>query len=435
METHCCFGFAFIIGNNVGEIRRAFCINQTHIQRHVFAMTARCGYCAASSAHQCAACAMPYCGKQCQISDWPQHALVCDVTVGPFKIASKKWDLDIRFGKGRAVPAEQKSLEKTLGALEKSAIAHPGKNAYEFPLAMARILHAIGTGDLSGLKLTKPWEAAILRDIRAYETDQKTLLRETHDMWAKQLGFSQVALRRESGATARGYTLQLGGSSEPVYVYETDAAFQAAFGAVNTALIGLTPAIQNRANEPGAYFAKVNALLAFGVLSILGAQLDIVRPKKAAAVVDHKEIVNTEELRRQAHELNKLRAANKDKWRAIAPLHYETSAIESMPMADYEARKSRYTRMARSGTQRCSDVETGLVNWNMGLVVGAGKTLDWVSGAVSLILLKEAAGKNFVVNKVPFDATSPEIVELHERLAAYHLEKRPFKDRCVVSKK
>jgi hypothetical protein len=200
---------------------RAFCINQMHRQRHVFAMTARCGYCATPSAHQCAACATPYCGKQCQISDWPQHALVCDVTVGPFKIASKKWDLDIRFGKGRVVPAEQKSLEKTLGALEKSASAHPGKNAHEFPLAMARILHAIGTGDLSRLKLTKPWEAAILRDIRAYETDQKTLLRETHDMWAKQLGFSQIAFRRESGATARGYTLQLGGSSDPVYVYFT----------------------------------------------------------------------------------------------------------------------------------------------------------------------------------------------------------------------
>jgi hypothetical protein len=179
----------------------------------------------------------------------------------------------------------------------------------------------------------------------------------------------------------------------------------------------------------------VNALLAFGVLSIMGAQLDIVRPKKAAAVVDHKEIVNTEELRRQAHELNKLRTANKNKWRAIGPLNYETSAIESMPMADYDARKLRYTRMGSSGTQRCSDVETGLVNWNMGLVVGAGETLDWVSGTVSLILLKEAAGRNFVVNKVHFDATSPEIVELHERLTAYHLEKRPFKDRCIVSKK
>jgi MYND finger len=165
----------------------------------------RCEYCDRPCQLQCNDCAVPYCGKQCQASDWPEHALICDVTIGPIKLSSKKWDLDLQFGKGQKVTQEQKKVEKMIANLEKNAKS--GQNMHQVPLVMAKILHAIGTGTVASLSFSTAWGASILRDVRAYETDQKTVLATTHDIWAKQVNFPQVSYRKESGSTKQGYTM------------------------------------------------------------------------------------------------------------------------------------------------------------------------------------------------------------------------------------
>jgi hypothetical protein len=199
---------------------------------------------------------------------------------------------------------------------------------------------------------------------------------------------------------------------------------------LNAALIRLSPALLNRAVEPAVYFSQVSELLARGVLSAMGTQLDYARatiaPKDTQREIDP-------ELKKQTYYLNALRLENKDKWKTLSPLKFETKAIESMPMKEYEANKTRYRR-DRASEKRCSDVETGLVNWKIGLVIAAGEQLEWVNSKISLILLEEAAGKNFVVNGVEIDAKSSEIVELHEKLKSYYLEKREMKDLCTVRK-